>query len=110
MPTPYDKFIALEQVLNKTKVDWPQVFRKVAVDIDPDKFTDKDDAIPMILRVRLADGVLAIKAKDAELLNKCASDIEKLAQKFGVSDVDLARARAVRPAANKGECLKVSMH
>src|SRR5437762_4672832 len=46
MPTPYDKFIALDQVLTKTKVDWPQVFRKVAVDIDPDKFTDKDVAIP----------------------------------------------------------------
>ena len=56
MPTPYDKFIALDQVLTKTKVDWPQVFRKVAVDIDPDKFTDKDVAIPMILGVRIADG------------------------------------------------------
>jgi hypothetical protein len=68
MPTPYDKFIALDQVLTKTKVDWPQVFRKVAVDIDPDKFTDKDVAVPMILGVRIADGVMAIKAKDAELL------------------------------------------
>ena len=109
MPTPYDKFIALDQVLTKTKVDWPQVFRKVAVDIDPDKFTDKDVAIPMILGVRIADGVMAIKAKDAELLNKCASDIEKLAKKLGVSDADLGRARAVRAAANKGEWLKVFM-
>jgi len=109
MPTPYDKFIALDQVLTKTKVNWPQVFRKVAVDIDPDKFTDKDVAVPMILGVRIADGVMAIKAKDAELLNKCASDIEKLAKKLGVSDADLGRARAVRAAANKGEWLKVFM-
>ncbi len=109
MPTPYDKFIALDQVLTKTKVNWPQTFRKVAVDIDPDAFTDKDVAVPMILGVRIADGVMAIKAKDAELLNKCASDIEKLAKKLGLSDADLGRARAVRAAANKGEWLKVFM-
>jgi len=108
MPTPYDKFIALDQVLTKTKVNWPQTFRKVAIDIDPDAFTDKD-VVAMILGVRIADGVMAIKAKDAELLNKCASDIEKLAKKLGVSDADLGRARAVRAAANKGEWLKVFM-
>jgi hypothetical protein len=109
MPTPYDKFIALDQVLTKTKVNWDQTFRKVAVDIDPDAFTDKDVAVPMILGVRIADGVMAIKAHDAELLNKCASDIEKLAKKIGVSDADLGRARAVRAAANKGEWVKVFM-
>ena len=109
MPTPYDKFIALDQILTKTKVNWDQTFRKVAVDIDPDAFTDKDVAVPMILGVRIADGVMAIKAKNAELLNKCATDIEKLAKKLGVSDADLGRARAVRAAANKGEWLKVFM-
>jgi hypothetical protein len=109
MPTPYDKFIALDQVLTKTKVKWDDTFRKVAVDVDPDSFTDKDVAIPMILGVRIADGVMAIKANNAELLNKCAADIEKLAKKMGVSDADLGRARTVRAAANKGEWLKVFM-
>jgi hypothetical protein len=109
MPTPYDKFIGLDQVLTKTKVNWDQTFRKVAVDIDPDTFTDKDVAIPMVLGVRIADGVMANKAHDAELLNKCAADIEKLAKKLGVSDADLGRARAVRAAGNKGEWLKVFM-
>jgi len=109
MPSPYDKFIALDQVLTKTKVKWDDTFRKVAVDIDPDAFTDKDVAVPMILGVRIADGVMAIKANNAELLNKCATDIEKLAKKMGVADSDLARARAVRTAANKGEWLKVFM-
>src|ERR1700747_144791 len=55
MPTPDDKFIALDQVLTKTKVNWEQTFRKVAVDIDPDSFTDKDVAIPMVLGIRIAD-------------------------------------------------------
>jgi hypothetical protein len=109
MPTPYDKFIALDQVLTKTKVNWEQTFRKVAVDVDPDAFTDKEVVIPMVLGIRIADGVMAIKAHDAELLNKCAADIEKLAKKIGVADADLTRARAVRAAANKGEWLKVFM-
>ena len=109
MPTPYDKFLALDQALTNAKVNWGQVFRKVAVDIDPDAFTDKDVVIPMVLGIRIADGVMAIKALDAEMLNKCAADIEKLAKKLNIADSELGRARAVRAAANKGEWLKVFM-
>jgi hypothetical protein len=109
MPTPYDKFLALDQALTNTKVNWGQIFRKVAVDIDPDTFTDKEVVIPMVLGIRIADGVMAIKALDAEMLNKCASDIEKLAKKLNIADSELGRARAVRAAANKGEWLKVFM-
>jgi hypothetical protein len=109
MPTPYDKFLALDQALTNSKVNWGQVFRKVAVDIDPDTFTDKEVVIPMVLGIRIADGVMAIKALDAEMLNKCAADIEKLAKKLNIADSELGRARAVRAAANKGEWLKVFM-
>jgi hypothetical protein len=109
MPSPFDKFLALNQVLSDTKLDWRKTFRQVAVDIDADAFTDKDVAIPMVLGVRIADGVMAVKACDAELLNKCASDIEKLAQKMGVKDSELSRARAARAAANNNEWLKVFM-
>lgn len=109
MPTPYDKFLALDQALTASKVNWGQVFRKVAVDIDPDAFTDKEVVIPMVLGIRIADGVMAIKALDAEMLNKCAADIEKLAKKLNIAESELGRARAVRAAANKGEWLKVFM-
>jgi hypothetical protein len=109
LPTPYDKFLALDQALTNSKVNWGQVYRKVAVDIDPDAFTDKEVAIPMVLGIRIADGVMAIKALDAEMLNKCAADIEKLAKKLNIADSELGRARAVRAAANKGEWLKVFM-
>ncbi len=109
MPTPYDKFLALDQALTDSKVNWGQVYRKVAVDIDPDAFTDKEVVIPMVLGIRIADGVMAIKALDAEMLNKCAADIEKLAKKLNIADSELGRARAVRAAANKGEWLKVFM-
>ncbi len=109
MPTPYDKFLALDQALTNSKVNWGQVYRKVAVDIDPDTFTDKEIVIPMVLGIRIADGVMAIKALDAEMLNKCAADIEKLAKKLNIADSELVRARAVRAAANKGEWLNVFM-
>jgi hypothetical protein len=109
MPTPYDKFLALDQALTASKVNWGQIFRKVAVDIDPDAFTDKEVVIPMVLGIRIADGVMAIKALDAEMLNKCAADIEKLAKKLNIAESELGRARAVRAAANKGEWLKVFM-
>lgn len=109
MPTPYDKFLALDQTLTGSTVDWRQAFRKTAVDLDPDSFSDKEAAIPMVLGVRIADGVMAVKARDAEMLNKCASDIERLAKKLDIPDSELGRARAVRTAANKGEWLKVFM-
>jgi hypothetical protein len=109
MPTPYDKFIALDLLVPSGEINWNQTFRKVAVDIDPDQFTDKDTVIPMILGVRIADGVMAVKARDVELLNKAASDIETLAKRIGVADSDLNRARAVRAAANKKEWLNVFM-
>lgn len=109
MPTPYDKFLALDAAMTSSKVDWGQTFRKVAVDLDSDAFTDKDVAIPLALGIRIADGVMAVKARDAEMLNKCASDIEKLAKKLDIPDSELTRARAVRAAANKGEWLSVFM-
>jgi hypothetical protein len=109
MPTPYDKFIALDQLVPTGEINWNQTFRKVAVDLDPDQFTDKEVGIPMAMGVRIADGVMAVKARDVELLNKAASDIETLAKRIGVSDADLTRARAVRAAANKKEWLNVFM-
>jgi hypothetical protein len=109
MPTPYDKFLALDQLVPSGQINWGQTFRKVAVDIDPDQFSDKETTIPMILGVRIADGVMAVKARDVELLNKAASDIETLAKRMGVADSDLNRARAVRAAANKKEWLNVFM-
>jgi len=109
MPTPYDKFLALEMALKNTKLDWGVVFRKVAVTIDPDTYTNPEIDIPLVLGIRIADGVMAIKAKDAELLNKAASDIELLAQKMGIKEEELTRARQVRDSANKGDWLKVFM-
>ncbi len=107
MPTPYDKFLALDQALGKTHVNWKQVFAKTKVDVDVDEITETKVALPVLLGFRIADGAMAIKAHDAELLNRCASDIEAMAKKMGVGDSELARAKKIRASANAGEWLKV---
>ncbi len=109
MPTPYDKFIALDQALGKTPISWKQYFANTKVDVDVDEITETKVAMPTLLGFRISDGVMAIKAHDAELLNKCASDIEAMAKKLGVGDGELARAKKIRSSANAGEWLKVFM-
>jgi hypothetical protein len=107
MPTPLDKFIALTLLVKTKKIDWNGVFGAVAVDINADNYTDTEILIPQILGIRIADGIMAVQAKDAELLGKAASDIEKLALKLKVTDGELARARRVRGLANEGKWLDV---
>lgn len=109
MPTPYDKFIALDQALGKTPVDWKQYFSRTKVDVDVDEITETKVAMPVLLGYRITDGVLAIRAHDAELLNKCASDIEAMARKLGVGEGELARAKKIRAQANANEWVKVFM-
>ena len=65
MPTPYDKFLALDQLVPSGEINWNQTFRKVAVDIDPDQFTEKDTILPMVLGVRIADGVMRAVASSS---------------------------------------------
>jgi hypothetical protein len=105
-PNPYDKFIALDTALGN-KIRWGDVLAKKQVHIDPDQYSDKDVSIPILLGFRICDGVMAIKARDAEKLNSCASDIEKLAKKMGVPDARMTRARLVRMYANRGEWPRV---
>ncbi len=107
MPTPLDKFLALTILVKTRKIDWNGVFNAVAVDINPDDYTDTEVLIPQVLGLRIADGIMAVQSKDAELLGKAASDIEKLALKLKVSDNDLTRARRVRTLANEGKWLDV---
>ena len=108
MPSPFDKFLAIDIAL-KGKVNWKKAYTATAEKVDPDKFSDKEIGIPMALGVRIADGVMAVKARDAESLNQCADDIEKLARRMGIPDGELRRARDVRDAANRGEWLRVFM-
>lgn len=106
-PTPLDKMIALDTVMGSKRVNWKGACNSYHVDVDPDKYRDKEVAIPAALGMRMSDGVLAIKAKDAEKLGGIATDIEALATKLNVPEEKLARAKKVRTHANRGEWPKV---
>ncbi len=104
--SPYDKFIALQQELKGKKIAWAQLFTRTAAEIPP-AVADREVILPLLLGVRISDGVMAIQARDVERLNKCAGEIERAARALGAGDSSLARARDVRAAANAGEWLKV---
>lgn len=102
-PNPYDKFIALDGALGADGIKWKEVMNRTEVNIDPDTIKDTKVAIPALLGFRICDGVMAIKARDAEKLNSCADHIEKMGKKLGVTDEDLRRAKMVRSFATRGE-------
>lgn len=106
-PDPYAKLIALDAALGEGVIKWSEVINRTQVDFDADAITDKTVAMPALLGFRICDGVMAIRARDAEKLNACAEDIEKISKKLGVKDSDLKRAKMVRSFANSGEWTRV---
>jgi hypothetical protein len=106
LPSPYDKFLGLDQVLHLTNADWKALYGEVMQDINVSNLKDESD-IALALGVKIADGVMAIKARDVQSLNDCANQIEALAKKLGVKDEEMIRAKAVRAHANKEEWLQV---
>lgn len=106
LPNPYDKLLAIEQGLGEDKVNWTALADSLAVDVDPNNVDGRADTA-MALGVKIADGMVAIKAQDIEKLNRSADQLEALGKKLGATDADLQRARAVRDFANRGEWLMV---
>jgi len=110
-PNPINKFHAIDRVLGSLPgakdALWTDYLNKCQSDVDPDDYTDSKVAIPALLGIRICDGVMAIKARNAEKLNGCADDIEKLAKKMGVKDSEMTGARKVRIYANNGEWNRV---
>ena len=106
LPNPFDKLIAIEEVVGAGKINWASVADAVAVDVDANDFPEKADA-SMALGVKIADGIVAIKAQNVEKLNASADQLEALGKKLGATDDDLKRARQVREAANRGDWMMV---
>lgn len=106
LPNPFDKLIAIEEVVGAGKIDWSALADAIAVDVDANDFPGKADA-SMALGVKIADGIVAIKAQNVEKLNRSADQLEALGKKLGATADDLKRARQVREFANRGEWLMV---
>ncbi len=106
LPSPIDKFLGLDLALKNETVPWGQIYNDIAGDAESDSLKAEPD-ICLALGVKIADGVMAIKAQDANALNDCASQIEELAGKLGVSKDQLGRAEKVRADANRGRWFNV---
>lgn len=108
LPSPYDKFLGLDQVLHLSNADWKAAYNDISHFVDVSKLKEESDAA-LALGVKIADGVMAIKAKDVNGLNDCSRQIEDIAKKLGVKDGEMSRAKIVRGHANKNEWLQVFM-
>lgn len=108
LPSPYDKFLGLDQVLRLSNADWKAAYNDISHFVDVSKLKEESDAA-LALGVKIADGVMSIKAKDVNGLNDCSRQIEDIAKRLGVTDAEMSRAKVVRAHANKNEWLQVFM-
>lgn len=106
-PTVIDKMIAVNMVLGKGKVDWKSVGGRYGNYMSRDDYQDKNVMLPAMMGLRMSDGVLSIMARDVELLNSAAADIEFMADKLGVGGSELKRAARVKAFANKKDWNRV---
>lgn len=106
-PTPIDKMMAINSVLGKGKVNWKSVAKRYKDYMDVDSYTDKNVQLPVLMGMRMSDGVLSVMARDVEVLNASAGDIESMAAKLGVGKGQLQRANRVKSFANKGKWNRV---
>ncbi len=106
IPSPFDAFLALDQISKEKPIDWSAVFDSGVVAVDPSRFKDSV-IVALMLGVKISDGLIAIKAKDTEALNDISRVIESLARTLGVEQGILDRAEKVRTLANDGDWLGV---
>jgi hypothetical protein len=104
---PWDKLQAIDIAVGQLKLDWKKLYGEKVIDIDVAKVSDKDVAIPFALGIKICDGLLAVKAKDKEKLNECSDAIESLAEKMGVTDGELSKAKEIKLYANNQEWARV---
>jgi len=106
-PTPIDKMMAINLVLGKNKVNWKSVATRYKDYMDVDSYSDTHVKLPVMLGMRMSDGVLSIMARDVGVLNAAAGDIESMAKKLGVGAGQLQRANRVKSFANNNKWNRV---
>lgn len=105
-PDPYGKFTALDNTFGGS-IDWTKVLNQINQNIDSTEYTDLNFIVPLLTGVRICDGVMAVKARESEILKECADDIEDFARRLGVKEEDLVFAERIRDMALQGDWLGV---
>lgn len=108
-PTVIEKFTSLRRAYSAKDLNWSEVYNEQVAKKDPDEVSDVKVHIPMLLGMRITDGVVTVMGRDAEQLDDAAVDIEKLAKKLNVSAGALMRAKKVKAFAKRGEWNRVYM-
>ncbi|MDZ4405003.1 hypothetical protein [Prosthecobacter sp.] len=102
LPSPMDKLLGLDSAISGKAVNWGGIYKDIAHNANMSDLKAEPN-ICLALGIRIADGIMAVKARDANALNECASDIEALARKLKVGENELERAKKTRALANKGQ-------
>jgi len=85
--------LGIEVALKKqgVEVDWASVFQRLAKrNLKVDSLGDDRSTLAFAIGVRLADGVIALMAKDEEKLLQCAKDVRACAQKLGIQRKEIS--------------------
>ena len=109
-PNPYPQFLSLQIQLVKAQVkpDWDGMLdRHQQGGFEIEKYKDADAALPMLTGIRLADGMVAVMAHDADTLRSVAEEVENLAEEMGVDREKLKSGDGVRKAALEGDWARV---
>lgn len=107
-PNPIDKFIALDDMFGG-RVEWKAIMGKVAQDVETKNIRDTDFLIPLLMGIRVADGVMTVKVRSVQDLNAAADDIKDMATKLRVPERDMSWANKARAEAARGEWASVFM-
>jgi hypothetical protein len=92
-PSPYARMLGIETALKKknTSVDWEAVYQRLArKGLKADALNNDRATLAFAIGVRLADGIIALMAKDEEKLLSCAKDARSFAQKLGIERKELS--------------------
>ena len=110
-PSVIDKLLAMEIEFDKAGIkirgaDGARVYRRsydnCGVEVNLAKLqAGSEVGAALALGMKIADGVVALKARHAEGMKECADIIDPLARKSGAGDEDLRRARDVKRLADK---------
>ncbi len=107
---PIDKFLSMEATLQgeRVSVDWKAVYQNCAIKLDVQQVSAGGEVkTAMALGMKIADGVIAIKARHNEGMKDCARAIESLAKKLGINENELGRARKIEQLADKNLWMEV---